>query len=110
MGISPFVFRRISRELLGIILIIFIFLFACLARVKAVHKVINFFGSISLELYLTHYMIYRCLIDLGLKTLPYYLLNVAVSIVLSVLLSKVRVAVVGRYTKGLKPKIQIKIN
>ncbi len=102
VGISPFVIRRISRELLGIILIIFTFLFACLVRVKAVHKVINFFGSISLELYLTHYMIYRCLIDLGLKTLQYYLLNVAVSIVLSVLLSKVRVAVVGRYTKRLK--------
>lgn len=55
-----------------------------LYRINFLKKIINYFGEISYELYLVHYMVYMCVFEL--IKMPLYL-NAIIAIVLSIIIS-----------------------
>lgn len=99
------IYQRLSHFLLGIAVCLLIVILVNLVSVKPIIKGFEFFGQISLELYLVHLALLRAA-TVSVEVLPIwkYTIVIIVSIPISYFISKIRNAVVKLYTKRLTEK------
>lgn len=95
---------RLRNSLASIVYLILIVLFLFYTRIDFIHKVLTFFGKISLELYLTHLLIFKVLAYYGINEWIYYLIASIGSVIISYPLSKLRGKFVELSKKRLSPK------
>lgn len=96
------IYQRLSHFLLSIAVCLIIVILVNLITVKPIIKVFEFFGQISLELYLIHLALLRAVaVSMGNLAIWEYAIVIAISIVISYFISKIRNAIVKFYTKKL---------
>lgn len=90
-------FNRISSLFSAFTMIYFVLIFFQIAP-KFLLKFFKWLGTFSLELYLTHYCIYKVVYNYSkeLRTIWIYLLIIAVSLILSVALNKIKTKLIKK--------------
>ena len=81
---------RMVDMLAAVVYLSIIILFFCLFNLSFINKILCFFGSISLELYLVHLLLFKVLTYYEIYNWLYYIILIAISIVLSYPLSLLR--------------------
>ena len=73
-----------------------------------IYKFISYCGKMSLELYLTHNMMKTFLFKKGEINVWIYLLIIAASFALSIVISQMRRYIISKYDESVKKKIELK--
>lgn len=95
---------RLRSSLASIVYLVLIVLFLFYIRIDFINKLLTFFGKISLELYLTHLLIFKVLAYYGIDHWIYYLIASIISVIISYPLSKLRGKFVELSKKQISPK------
>lgn len=97
---KPLIYERFSHILLSLTICLFIVILTELIPLKPLVKCLEFFGGISLETYLVHLALLRAVKANYGKISPLkYAIVIAVAVVISYFVAKIRVAIIKGYTK-----------
>lgn len=102
---KPLIFNRLSQCLFSLAVMFIAIFLAEFLNISIIYKAFQLLGSMSLEFYLIHNYLREVLKDFGLTRIRHYFIMLAVTFVLSFILSRFRSFIVTKYTEKKKQKL-----
>ncbi len=103
------IFNRYSQCLLSITVAYILIIFAELLIPEYIYKALEFFGTMSLEFYLTHNLLKDVIKYYGFTRIRHYFIMLVISFFISLVISRIRMLAVNKYLKNKEQKKAVSI-